>query len=55
VEGRQPMAVIIEGGYMAKQIRPTHLEKYNGYSYFYNEMVDVCSARVEKILIRKTH
>jgi len=37
------MDVIIEGGYMAKSIRPKQLEKKNSYSPFCNEMVNVCS------------
>jgi len=31
VEGGKPKAVIIEGGSMANEIRPTQLEQKNGY------------------------
>jgi len=36
-------AVLIEGGEMAKYIRPTQLEKKNGYSQVCNEMYTICS------------
>jgi len=43
-EGWCTKAVVIEGGEMAKLIRPKSLEK-NGYSQFCNEMYTICSRR----------
>jgi len=47
------MAVIVEGGLLAKNNWPNKLEKQNGYSPF--AMKWFTSARVENLLIRKAN
>ena len=47
------MAVIVEGGYVAKPIRPTQLEKNTVIRPFAIKWL--ASARVENLLIRKAN
>jgi len=49
VKAGQPMAVVMEGGYMAKLIRPTQLEQITVIRHF--GMRCLTSARVVNLLI----